>query len=109
MSRARGTGSIFRKPGCNKWTIQYYVDGRRRREATGTTDYSTARRLLNKRLGQAASGEALEATGRPAKVQELWDALFVKCQNDGRGRGVRDVKTRWLHLARCLRRCRRGV
>jgi integrase len=98
MSRSRGTGSLYRKPGCYTWTIQYYVEGRCYREASNTRDRARAQQLLNRRLGQAATGVAGTAEGRPVKVQELWDALLLDCRNNGRKRAVRDLGTRWLHL-----------
>ena len=53
-TRAYGTGSL-RKRG-HVWWIRYSVDGAQRDESSGSTKRSEAVRLLNKRLGQIATG-----------------------------------------------------
>ena len=35
MGRRRGTGSIFKQPGCKTWTIKFSARGKTVREATG--------------------------------------------------------------------------
>jgi hypothetical protein len=65
MSRSRGTGSIFRKPGCSTWVIQFYKDGKRIREATGLTDRALAQRRLTKRLYQVDKNEFAARERKP--------------------------------------------
>lgn len=55
-SRRRGTGSLYKRPGCDTWTIKFYRGGRPIREATGLTDYQAARQKLNQRLHQVSTG-----------------------------------------------------
>jgi hypothetical protein len=59
MSRRRGTGSLYRQPGQKVWTLQYYQDGRQKKESSRTSDRAEAQRLLNKRLYQIDQGETI--------------------------------------------------
>jgi integrase len=93
MSRARGTGSLFRRAGCTTWTMQYYVDGRRIREKCETTDYNVAQRMLTRKLYQISQGELVGRERRPARVEELWLSMVNRYKADGRLRAVRDLGT----------------
>lgn len=93
--RAQGTGSIYRQPGTENWTIQYYSNGRRVREATGTASRQRAQELLSTRLASVAKGEPLDQC-RPVKVQALYEHLVQ--HNKVNGRATRTAS--WtLHLA----------
>ena len=95
--RQRGTGSIFRKPPCKKFVIQFYKNGKRIREATGTTDYDTAKKLLRQRLHKIDKNEYLARHGRPARVEDLYAALLEHNRVNRKGR-VRESPGRWKHL-----------
>ena len=97
--RARGTGSIYRQPGTSCWTIQYYVNGRRVREKTGTDDRKAAQQKLTQRLAQIDKGEPIIPTRRkPLLVSDLYDGLekdYIRQRN----RTLRSIKYRWtIHL-----------
>ncbi|HEX6822280.1 MAG TPA: tyrosine-type recombinase/integrase [Candidatus Sulfotelmatobacter sp.] len=98
MSRARGTGSLFRRAGCFTWTMQYYVDGRRIREKCETTDYAVAQRMLTRKLYQISQGELVDRERRPARVEELWLAMVNRYKADGRQRTVRDLGTPLINV-----------
>jgi integrase len=53
-----GAGSIITRKGTDKLYIRFYVDGKQRQEATGTTSREEAQRLLNIRLGNIEQGTA---------------------------------------------------
>jgi hypothetical protein len=107
MSRARGTGSLFRRAGCTTWTMQYYVDGRRIREKCETTDYNVAQRMLTRKLYQISQGELVGRERRPARVEELWLSMVNRYKADGRLRAVRDLGTPVMCRASpCRRNCR---
>jgi integrase len=97
MSARRGSGSVFQQPGTDCWTIQYYVRGKRVREATGLTDYKGAQQKLTQRLGQIDKGEYIERPGKPVTVAELFEGLRRSYRVNGR-RSLRSVELRWKHL-----------
>lgn len=100
MSRRRdvGTGSVFRYPGCKRWVIQYYRDGRRIREATtGLESKRKAQDLLTERLGQVSRGELVPRERRPARVEELYLA-FEEHVKVNRPKSLKDLRGRWKHL-----------
>jgi integrase len=53
----RGMGSIYRRG--NTWWVQYFVRGRRVRESSRSARESDARKLLKRRLGEAATGKPM--------------------------------------------------
>ena len=91
--REVGQGSLFRQPGCGRWYLQYYIDGRRVREKTGTTSKRKAQDILTERLSQVRRGEWL-APRKPPRVEELFTALedHVKVH---RPSSLRDLYIRW--------------
>jgi integrase len=95
--RPVGTGSVFRGPGRQRWTIQYYQDGRRIREATGLTSKRKAQDLLNERLRQVSRGELDPREQRPARMEELYLLLETHVKVN-RPRSLRDLRGRWRHL-----------
>ena len=98
VSRRRGTGSIFRKPGCATWVIQFYKDGSRIREATGLTDRPAAQRRLTKRLYQVDKNEFVARERKPVRVEELFNDLKEHNLINRKGR-ARDLRGRWSHLS----------
>src|SRR5882757_717611 len=50
--RERGTGRVWQIG--EVWYIQYYVNGRQVRKSSGSTSETFAKKLLQKRLGEAA-------------------------------------------------------
>jgi integrase len=95
--RQRGTGRVFQQRGCSRWTIQYYRNGQRIREATGTTDKKVALQKLRQRLGQIANGVFVSPQVERIRVE----ALFQPYLDDlaMRGKGTRHPTRHWkLHL-----------
>jgi hypothetical protein len=92
MARAKrslGTGSLFQQPGTDRWTISYYSNGKRVREAAGTTSPQRAQELLSTRLASVANGEPLDLC-RPQRVEQLYDHL--KKQNDLNGKPTDEAR-----------------
>src|SRR5262249_2655820 len=98
MSRRRGTGSIYKRPGCKTWTIKFYQNGRCLRESTGETDYKAAGQNLNQRLGQIANGAAVDLHLERVSVSDLAQDLIRDYRVNGR-KSIGHVEARWkLHL-----------
>jgi len=97
-SRRRGAGTIYKQPGCSTWSIQYYKNGKRIREATGETDYAAARQQLNKQLGAVAKGEHVERDRKPVLIAELYEALERHYRVNGR-KSLDALARRWKHLS----------
>lgn len=97
MSRERGTGHLFRKPGCKVWRMQYYVDGRRRRESTGTRDKTKAGQLLIARLNAVNRHEPITPTGGLVRIGQLLEDVKQDYINN-RGCVPEDLGRRWKHL-----------
>ncbi len=98
MSRRRGSGSIFRQPGTDNWTIQYYARGGKRvREATGSDDYKAAQQKLTQRLNQIDKGEYTERPAKPKTVAELYEELR-RHYRVNRRRSLKSLEFRWKHL-----------
>jgi len=96
--RQRGSGSIFRKLPCKKWIIQFYKDGRRIREATGTTDWAEAAKTLRQRLHEIDQNKYVARKGKPARIEELHAALKEDTEMKRRTRAALDLQGRWKHL-----------
>lgn len=94
MSRHRGTGSIYRQPGCKTWTIKYYRNGRPVREATGLPDYQAARQKLNQRLNQVTEGTFISPKMERTTVQALAEYFLRDYRINGR-RSYGHAETRW--------------
>ena len=95
--RPVGTGSVFRYAGRKRFTIQYYQDGRRIREATGLTSKSEAQKLLTERLRQVSRGELDLCEQRPVRVEELYLSLEEHVKVN-RPKSLKDLRGRWRHL-----------
>lgn len=85
---AKGAGTVFKRAGCATWTIQYYVNRKRVREATGETDIAAARQKLNLKLGQLAKGDYQ----LPDKSRTTVADLFVLVERDFRLKGRKSLK-----------------
>lgn len=97
--RQRGTGSIFRKPPCKLWVIQYYYKGRRVREATGLDDFDEAKKLLRQRLHEIDRDEyvAQQQKAKALRVEDLYKSLKMHMDTNTKAR-KRDLPGRWKHL-----------
>lgn len=89
--REYGSGGLFRYRNSSKWTIQYRtLDGRRIREATGTSSRQEALNLLTQKQAAVGRGEVVEQV-KHCTVRQLWDAMVSHYRDDGRLRAVRDL------------------
>ena len=115
--RVRGSGRIFQKGNSRTWTIQYYVEGFKKkkgqpvldgdgrpvrarvavREATGFTSQRKAQELLTQRLGEVSRGEWFDRERRPATVEELFEAMRDHYEVN-RSRSAESLGRRWTHL-----------
>jgi hypothetical protein len=98
VSRRRGTGSIFRKPGCKTWVTQFYKHGRRIREASGLTVRAAAQRRLTTRLFQVDRNELAARERKPVRIEELFAALEEHNLSNRKSR-PRELPVRWRHFA----------
>jgi len=88
-----GQGSIFQQRGCSRYYLQYYIDGRRIREKTGTTSKRKAQDILTERLSQVRRGE-WTAPRKPPRIAELYAALEDHTRVH-RPHAMRDLRIRW--------------
>ncbi|HET9284281.1 MAG TPA: site-specific integrase [Candidatus Angelobacter sp.] len=84
--RERGTGRIYKQKGCNLWTIQYYKDGKRIREATGTSNEKEAKQKLRQRLQQLSTGTFVGLQVERIRVEDLWEPFSREQRINGRKR-----------------------
>lgn len=73
MPNQRGDGRIFQRGAV--WWIQYYFDGKDRRESTRSTNKKTAEKLLRQRLAKKDSGELQEAHFKHIRFADLKDVV----------------------------------
>lgn len=97
MSRRRGSGSVYKQPGCSTWTISFFRRGKRIRESTHQTKYSVARNLLNERLAAVAKGVYVQPDRHPIMVSECYQMLRQRYL-ENRCRSVDALARRWAHL-----------
>jgi integrase len=88
------SGSLFQPTGCKKWTIQYYRDGRRIREATGLTSRVRAQDELTKRLNAVNEGNWQPKKKRAVRLQELHDNLLAWYRLN-KPKAVKQLGWRW--------------
>jgi integrase len=88
------SGSLFLPKGCKKWTIQYYRDGKRVREATGQTSRVRAQDELTKRLSAVNEGNWQPKKKRAVRIQELHDNLLAWYQLN-KPKAVKQLGWRW--------------
>lgn len=75
-------GRIFQRG--NMWWIQYFFNGKDRRESTRSTKEQVAKKLLTKRMAAKDSGTLQESSLTPLKFEDLRakiDADYLKKQN----------------------------
>jgi integrase len=95
--RQRGTGSIFHRRGCSRYSIQYYRNGQLIREATGSTDINVAKQKLRHRLAQITTATFVGPQVEKLRVEELFQPYIDDLE--GRGKGTDAPARRWkLHL-----------
>src|SRR5437868_13066165 len=98
-ARPRGTGSVYRQTGSSSWWIQYYRNGKAYRQSAGTPDRRRAERLLQRKLGEIATGNFLEPVAEKTLVKELAADLLTEYEANGR-RSLINVRRNWeKHLA----------
>jgi integrase len=109
-SGARHTGWLFQKTNSKTgekseyWTLQYYREGNRVREAAHTKNKSVAQKLLSKRLTQVDEGDHFEPSRAKAiKISALYEALLAQTKMEERSK-VRDAEA--LGLDRRVKRPR---
>jgi integrase len=96
--RPRGSGSLFKRRGSSFLWIQYHRNGKTYRESTGTTKESKARRILQRRLAEAASDFFVAPQTARVMVSELADD-FERDQQISERKSASDAVARWqLHL-----------
>ena len=96
--RPRGSGSLFKRKGSPFWWIQYHQNGKCYRESSGTTKEPKARRILQRRLGEAASDLFIAPKIAKIRVSELAED-FLRDQKICERKAAHDAETRWnLHL-----------
>lgn len=76
MKRARGTGSVYSRPGSANLWIQYPRNGKLVRESSGTDSKTQAQKLLNQRIGEIATGNYIEPSNRKLTVDELYESYL---------------------------------
>src|ERR1700677_2094485 len=92
---SRGFGSWYRRAKSRFWWIQYFRDGRRRREAVGSDKEKDAKDLLKRRLGDSSN----TSNTSTLTVGDLYAALerdYVIQRN----KSVRNVRSVWKHHLR---------
>jgi integrase len=93
---SRGFGSWYRRARSRFWWIQYFRDGRRRRESVGSDKEKDAKDLLKRRLGEVDRDLSSTPT---LTVGDLYAALerdYVIQRN----KSVRNVRSVWKHHLR---------
>jgi integrase len=105
--RPRGTGRLYqytRKVNGEsvvvnqRWWLQYYRDGKRICEPTGTTNKRLAEKMIQKRLAQISTNTFVEPKTERTLVRELFERLRLDYQNNDR-KSWDDAEARWrLHL-----------
>jgi integrase len=77
--------------------IQFYKNGKRVREATGTTDWAEAAKKLRARLTEIDRNEYVPCSGRATKIKELYESFLLLKAINRSGR-ARELPGRWKHL-----------
>jgi integrase len=98
----RGNGYLYKKAGSKRWTMQFYVNGKRCIEPTGTADKPTAQRKLRDELNKIQDGTyRARPKGKRLRVVDLYELLRVEQQTNQVKRPKRpnELPGRWKHLA----------
>lgn len=96
----RGTGHLYQRG--ETWWAQYFVNGRRVRESTGTTRKGDAADFLKTRLGRAAEGRPIPPRIDKVLYDELAADLRLHYQTTG-DRDLKDVEKRLRPLDAAFR------
>ncbi len=103
--RQYGMGSLFQKTysggrKANTWTIQFSVDGKRVREATGLRSRAEAQKLLAARLFKVGRGEYVKTQTQALRCEDLYNASLAESKANGRTGGAKKLVAQWReHLA----------
>jgi hypothetical protein len=100
----RGMGRIFKR-GSIYW-IAYNHRGKEHREISNSETESQARKLLKKRIGEAASGRLLGAKEERLTFEDLAEALLTDYEINER-RSARSIRPSISHLRTLPVRSRR--
>jgi hypothetical protein len=71
--RPKGTGSIFRRG--RIWFVQYFSDSGRHRESSHSEGREVAEKLLNRRLGEIATGRYRDVSVEKTTIGDLIDLV----------------------------------
>jgi integrase len=71
MTRPRGTGCLYTRPGSTVWWIKYSVNGRAFRESSRTTNKRQAQKFLQTRLGEIGTGTFSGPSVERVTIEEL--------------------------------------
>jgi site-specific recombinase XerD len=74
--------------------ISYYVNGVEKREPSGTNDERLATKLLNKRLGEVATGNFIEPSDRKLTIDEIYQ-LVIDDYRMNNMPSLHDTEARW--------------
>ncbi len=102
---ARGQGRVFQPKGSKNWHIEYWFRGRQMRESSGSAREADAVELLNKRLGEKATGRLVGPQMERTTFEEIVQMLVDDYRVNGRrsaGRMQQSVR----HLSRFFERHR---
>jgi len=82
--RRRGQGSMFRRPGTQCWTVQYYANGKRIREGTHTANRNEAVKILNQGLAAVAQGKPVGPDVERTTLADIFLILVDNYRANGR-------------------------
>ena len=100
MARPKGTGHVYRQKTSRIWWAQWWSDGVRRRESTGTDDYEEALRVLRQKMAESI------VLGTPAPASLTVASLVEAKLANEKAEGFKDTasnRQRWEgHLRAAL-------
>lgn len=98
MSRPRGTGRLYQQKEGGNWYLKYYKNGIPIRECSATKDRKKAEKILQRRIGEVATGTFIGLKFEKIRVLELAEDLIREYRINGR-KSIDDLQARWdLHL-----------
>ncbi len=92
------TGPDGKKQVLKVWWLDYYHNGKRIRESSGTTDRAEAQRLLQQRLGQIADGKF----AGPAADRVTFEELAADFLNEYRANGRKTLREAMIRVNKHL-------
>jgi integrase len=90
-------GSLYQRG--EIWWVKYYENGHPRRESTGTTKETEARRFLKEREGRVATGQPIVQRADRISYEEVVEDLRQHYQTTG-SRNLEEAEYRLKHLDR---------